>query len=149
MRKCHPKLIPCSGEHGIHEACCIRSPTFKAEFAPMAYQFSIWGTAVWEKKYAKLTKVERGFSTLKNPDVIGMSPGLYRMRGRIKMSVLIACMWVDHNLHLRMVDDERQRKGLPHLRSTPRRRRREQLEQAPTVPQPSSSPTEASRALPF
>ncbi|MGC1406573.1 MAG: hypothetical protein WA938_07525 [Candidatus Dormiibacterota bacterium] len=103
------------------------------------------GTAAWERKYAKRTTVERGFSTLKNPDVIGMSPGLYRMRGRLKMSVLIACMWVAHNLHLRMVDEERCRKGLPRLRST-RRRRSEQLEHALAAPQASSSPTEASRA---
>lgn len=146
MRKRDPKLMPCSGEHGLDEACCIKSATFKAEFAPTAYQFPIWGTPAWEKKYAKRTNVERGFSTLKNPDVIGMSPGLYRMRGRIKMSVLIACMWVAHNLHLRMVDDERQRKGLPRLRSTPRRRRREQLEQAQVAMQQSGSPAEASRA---
>jgi len=146
MRKCDPKLMPCSGEHGIDEACCIRSATFKADFAPLAYQYPIWGTPAWEKKYAKRTNVERGFSTLKNPDVIGMSPGLYRMRGRIKMSVLIACMWVAHNLHLRMVDDERQRKGLPRLRSTPRRRRREQLEQAQVAMQQSNSLAEASRA---
>jgi hypothetical protein len=112
----------------------------------MAYQSPIWGTAAWEKKYAKRTNVERGFSTLKNPDVIGMSPGLYRMRGRIKMSVLIACMWVAHNLHLRMVDEGRQRKGLPRLRSTPRRRRREQLEHAQVAMQQSNSPAEASRA---
>lgn len=45
--------------------------------------------------------------TLKNPDVIGMLPGLCRIRGLVKRSLLVACMFVAHNLHLRMVDEER------------------------------------------
>ena len=119
MRKHDPKLIACSGKHRSDQACCIKSATFKAKFAPLAYQYPIWGTPGWEKKYAKRTNVERGFSTLKNPDVIGLAPGLFRIRTLIKMSVLAACMFVAHNLHLRMVDEHRQSKGWPRLRRQP------------------------------
>jgi hypothetical protein len=108
MRKRDPKLLVCAGQHRDDDACCIRSATFKTKFAPLAYQFPVWGTPAWEEKCAKRTNVERGFSSLKNPAVIGLTPGLYRIRGRIKMSLPVACMWVAHNLHARMVDEERQ-----------------------------------------
>ncbi|HVC23024.1 MAG TPA: hypothetical protein VNH82_06320 [Candidatus Dormibacteraeota bacterium] len=121
MRKRDPKLATCSGAHGDNEACCIRSASFKAEYAPLTYQYPVWGTPEWEHRYNKRTNVERGFSTLKNPDVIGMMPGLYRIRGLIKMSLLVACMFVAHNLHLRVVDEERLVKGRPRLVRTPRR----------------------------
>jgi hypothetical protein len=123
MRKRDLKLAVCSGDHGDDEACCIRSGTFKSEFAPLTYQYPIWGTKDWAEKYAKRTNVERGFSTLKNPDVIGLAPGLYRIRGLVKMSLLVACLFVAHNLHLRMLDEERLDKGLPRRRGTRRRRR--------------------------
>jgi hypothetical protein len=123
MRKRDLKLAVCSGDHGDDEACCMRSGTFKSEFAPLAYQYPVWGTKEWAKKYAKRTNVERGFSTLKNPDVIGLAPGLYRIRGLVKMSILVVCMFVAHNLHLRMLDEERLAKGLPR-RSTSKRCRR-------------------------
>ncbi|MGH7609252.1 MAG: hypothetical protein ACREOD_04830 [Candidatus Dormibacteria bacterium] len=111
MRKFDPRLATCSGKHGLDEACCIRTAVFKSDYAPLAYQYPIWGSSEWEEKYAKRTNVERGFSTLKNPDVIGLAPGLYGMRGRIKMSLLVACMWVAHNLRLGMVDQARLAKG--------------------------------------
>jgi hypothetical protein len=62
------------------------------------------------------------------------------------MSVLMACMGVAHNLHLRMVDEERQRKGLLPLHSTPGGHRSDPREQAMTAIQQSISPTGASRA---
>ncbi|HUY56427.1 MAG TPA: hypothetical protein VMV12_01165 [Candidatus Micrarchaeaceae archaeon] len=138
--------MPCSGEHGLDEACCIKSATFKAEFAPTAYQFPIWGTPAWEKKYAKRTNVERGFSTLKNPNVIGLAPGLFRIRTLIKMSVLAACMFVAHNLHLRMVDEHRQSKGWPRLRRQPKPGRSPVPGPQVTVGPVSSPSTSPSRA---
>jgi hypothetical protein len=123
LRNYDPNLAVCPGRHGEDEACCIRSATFKVESAPLAYQYPIWGTPAWEEKYAKRTNVERGFSTLKNPDVIGLAPGLFRIRTLIKMSVLAACMFVAHNLHLRMVDDHRQAKGWPRRRRAQKRSR--------------------------
>jgi hypothetical protein len=145
MRKRDLKLAVCSGDHSDDQACCMRSGTFKSEFAPLSYQYPIWGAKDWAKKYAKRTNVERGFSTLKNPDVISSAPGLYRIRGLVKMSILVACMFVAHNLHLRMVDEERLAKGLPSRR-TPRRRRRA----VPVEAQPSAvsvaPPAEGSRA---
>jgi len=84
--------------------------------------------------------VERGFSSLKNPDVIGLTPGLSRMRGLVKMSILVACMWVAHNLHLRMVDEERQAKWLPRVPRASRRRRKAKPEKAPLVAVGASAP---------
>jgi hypothetical protein len=89
--------------------------------------------------------VERGFSTLKNPDVIGMTPGLYRIRGRIKMSLLVACMWVGHHLHLAMVDAARLAKGWSRPTQTPRRLRRVWLLEARPAKIPGAT-SEDSRA---
>lgn len=123
MRQRDPKLANCSGNHGEDEACCIRSATFKADSAPLTYQYPVWGTEDWEKRYNKRSNVERGFSTLKNPDVIGMTPGLYRIRGLVKMSLLVACMFAAHNLHLWMLDEERLAKGRPRILRTSKRER--------------------------
>ena len=81
----------------------------------ITYQYPVWGTEDWEKRYNKRSNVERGFSTLKNPDVIGMTPGLYRIRGLVKMSLLVACMFAAHNLHLWMLDEERLAKVRPRI----------------------------------
>jgi hypothetical protein len=123
MRQRDPKLATCSGNHGDDEACCIRSATFKADSAPLTYQYPVWGTEDWEKRYNKRSNVERGFSTLKNPDVIGLTPGLYRIRGLVKMSLLVACMFAAHNLHLWMLDEERLAKGRPRILRTSKRER--------------------------
>ena len=146
MRKRDPRLMPCTGQHGSDEACCIKSATFKTKFAPLAYQYPIWGTPEWEKKYAKRTNVERGFSTLKNPDVIGLAPGLFRIRRLVKVSMLAACMFVAHNLHLRMVDEHRQAKGWPRLRRTTSRRRRPLSRPGLVTQLVSHPPAQASRA---
>ena len=53
-------------------------------------------------QYAKRTNVERGYSTVKNPDVIGLNKGLFHMRGLPNFSLLVTCMWIAHNLYLRM-----------------------------------------------
>lgn len=146
MRKRDPKLAICGGGHGDNEACGIGSATFKSEVVPQTFQYPVWGTEAWAKKYAKRTNVERGFSSLKNPDVIGLTPGLYRMRGLVKMSILVACMWVAHNLHLRIVDEERQAKGLPRLPRASRRRPKAQPEQGLLMAVAASAPREVSRA---
>jgi hypothetical protein len=121
LRNYDPRLAVCPGRHGGDEACCIRSATFKSESAPLAYQYPIWGTPAWEEKYAKRTNVERGFSTLKNPDVVGLTPGLFRIRTLVKVSMLAACMFVAHNLLLRGVDEHHRAKGWIR---PPRRQRR-------------------------
>lgn len=131
MRRPYQPFEACSGEHRDDEACCIRSATFKAKFAKEAFQYPVWGTPDWGDTFAKRSNVERGFSSLKNPDVIGLSPGLYRVRGRVKMSLLVDCMFAAHNLHLRMLDDDRRAKGLPRLSQSPRRRRGRKLHLAP------------------
>ncbi|HUY57523.1 MAG TPA: transposase [Candidatus Micrarchaeaceae archaeon] len=102
MRSRDLTLIPCSGDHGLDEGCCIKTATFKAAFAPQSFQTPIWGTPEWEAKYAKRTNVERGYSTVKNPDVIGLNKGLFHMRGLPNFSLLVTCMWIAHNLYLRM-----------------------------------------------
>lgn len=102
MRSRDKTLIPCPGDHGLDEACCLKTATFKAAFAPQSYQTPIWGTPDWEAKYAKRTNVERGYSTIKNPAVIGLNKGLFHMRGLPNFSLLVSCMWIAHNLYLRM-----------------------------------------------
>ena len=41
MRKRDLRLEVCSGQHGDEEACCIRSATFKAEFADKVFQYPV------------------------------------------------------------------------------------------------------------
>ena len=48
---------------------------------------------------------------------------MYRIRGLVKMSLLVACMFVAHNLHLRMVDEERRAKGRQRILRTLKRER--------------------------
>jgi hypothetical protein len=146
-RNYDPELAVCPGDHGDDEACCIRSATFKVESAPLAYQYPIWGTPAWEEKYAKRTNVERGFSTLKNPDVVGFRPGLFRIRTLVKVSMLVACMFVAHNLLLRKLDEGRRAKGW--IRPARRQRRTQSAvpgPQATAGPMTSSPPAAPSRA---
>ena len=59
-----------------------------------------WGTPEWEEKYAKRTNVERGFSSFKNPDVIGMTKGQFHYRHVPNVALLATLMWGAHNLHI-------------------------------------------------
>lgn len=102
MRRRDPRLVVCDGNHADDEACCIKTATLNAEEVPSIFQFPFWGTPEWEAKYAKRTNVERGYSTIKNPDVIGLNKGLFHMRGLPNFSLLVTCMWIAHNLYLRM-----------------------------------------------
>ncbi|HVC39076.1 MAG TPA: hypothetical protein VNH20_03750 [Candidatus Dormibacteraeota bacterium] len=102
MRSRDRTLVACAGEHGDDEACCLKTATFKAAYAPLTHQYPIWGTKDWETAYAKRSNVERGYSTFKNPDVIGLTKGLFHMRGLPSFSLLAACMWVANNLYLRL-----------------------------------------------
>jgi hypothetical protein len=100
MRRRDPRLAVCDGNHGDDEACCIKTATLKAEELPSIYQYPFWGTPEWEEKYAKRTNVERGFSTFKNPDVIGMTKGQFHYRHIPNVSLLVTLMWGAHNLHI-------------------------------------------------
>ena len=100
MRRRDPRLAACDGNHGDDEACCIKTATLKAEELPSIFQYPFWGTPEWEEKYAKRTNVERGFSTFKNPDVIGMTKGQFHYRHIPNVSLLVTFMWGAHNLHI-------------------------------------------------
>ncbi len=100
MRRRDPGLPVCDGQHGDDEACCIQTATLKAEEIPSIFQFPFWGTPEWEEKYALRTNVERGFSSLKNPDVIGLTKGQYHYRHIPNVSLLVTLMWGAHNLRL-------------------------------------------------
>lgn len=101
MRRRDPGLPVCDGQHGDDEACCSRTATLKAEEIPSIFQFPFWGTPEWEKKYLLRTNVERGFSSLKNPDVIGLTKGQFHYR-HPNVSLLVTLMWGAHNLRLRL-----------------------------------------------
>ena len=100
MRRRDPRLAVCDGNHGYDEACCINAATLKAEEIPSIFQFPFWGTPEWEEKYAKRTNVERGFSSFKNPDVIGMTKGQFHYRHVPNVALLTTFMWGAHNLHI-------------------------------------------------
>ncbi len=100
MRRRDPSLPVCDGNHGDDEACCIKTATLKAEEVRSIFQFPFWGTPEWEEKYAKRTNVERGFSSLKNPDVIGLTKGQFHYRHIPNLSLLVTFMWGAHNLHI-------------------------------------------------
>ena len=44
--------------------------------------------------------MERGFSSFKNPDVIGMTKGQFHYRHIPNLSLLVTFMWGAHNLHI-------------------------------------------------
>jgi len=106
MRRRDPGLPVCDGSHGADEACCIKTATLNAEDAPSIFQFPFWGTPEWEEKYAKRTNVERGFSSLKNPDVIGLTKGQFHYRHIPNLALLVTFMWGAHNLHLWLKREE-------------------------------------------
>ncbi|MGC2191909.1 MAG: hypothetical protein WA751_06220 [Candidatus Dormiibacterota bacterium] len=125
MRRRDPRLAVCDGCHGDDEACCIATATLKAEEIPSIYQFPFWGTPDWEEKYAKRTNVERGFSSLKNPDVIGLTKGQFHLRHIPNMSLLVTLMWGAHNMRLQMTRArDLAREGAALLRKQQRRPRR-------------------------
>lgn len=135
MRHRDKSLVSCSGDHGPDEACCLKTATFKAAYAPQSYQTPVWGTAEWEEMYAKRSNVERGYSTLKNPDVIGLTKGLFHMRGLPNVSLLVACLRVAHNLHLRLAAQRKLEKIQRIItRGTRKRRRRYQTPILTAVP---------------
>lgn len=121
-------------DHSDNEACCIRTATFKSSYAPLAFQGVTWGTPDWGIKFAERTNVERGFSTLKNPDVIGLAKGLYHMRGLPNFSVLSTCMWIAHNLYLRM--NEQDKLALNERRMVRAMRRHRRHNQVPLLMEP-------------
>jgi hypothetical protein len=127
MRNRDRSLIAGTGKHDDDKACCLKTVTFKAAYAPQSYQTPIWGTLEWEAKYAKRTNVERGYSTVKNPDVIGLKRGLFHMRGLPSFSLLVTCAWIAHNLYLRLkaLDaDVKAQRVVAHTRRKHRRRNR-------------------------
>jgi hypothetical protein len=125
MRGFDKSLVPCPGNHGLDEACCLKTATFKAAYAPLSYQTPNWGTKEWEEIYAKRSNVERGYSTLKNPDVIGLTKGMFHMRGLPNFSLLVTCMWIAHNLYLRLMTQTKltkSQRAVTRARRTHRRR---------------------------
>ena len=120
MRRRDPRLAACDGNHGDHEACCIKAVTLKAKEVPTIFQFPFWGTPEWEEKYKQRTNVERGYSSFKNPDVIGMSKGQFHYRHLPNVSLLVTFMWAAHNLHIWL---KREREAARAAAAALRRRR--------------------------
>jgi hypothetical protein len=100
MRRRDPRLAVCDGNHGGDEAYCINGATLKADEIPSIFPFPFWGTPEWEEKHAKRTNVDRGFSSFKNPDVIGMTKGQFHHRHLPNVALLATFMWGAHNLHI-------------------------------------------------
>jgi len=53
----------------------------------------------WQQEYAKRSSVERGYSMLKNPDLIQMKNKAIRLRGRTKFAIVVALACAAVNLH--------------------------------------------------
>jgi hypothetical protein len=100
MRNRDKSLAVCSGEHREDEGCCLRNGTWKAEFAPWTFQYPVYGSPDWTKKYGRRSAIERKFSQVKNSDVIGLRPGSFRLRGVTSMTILFTVAAVTHNLRL-------------------------------------------------
>ena len=68
----------------------------------------LWLRLLWDlapphldtEGYAKRTNVERGFSSFKNPDVIGLTKGQFHLRHIPNLALLVTFMWGAHNLHI-------------------------------------------------
>ena len=52
------------------------------------------------KQFAKRSAIERKFSQMKNPNVIGLRPGSFRLRGLTSMTLLATMAAVAHNIRL-------------------------------------------------
>ncbi len=119
MRGRDPKLAVCEGNHnGYDEACCLKTGTFRAEYAPMGYQHPAWGTKAWRQEYARRSGVERSYNLFKSQNVIGMTKEHFQLRGAINVALLSLVGWVSVNLHLRHLD----REAAAHPPKVPRHR---------------------------
>lgn len=146
MRIFDRSLVPCPGDHGLDAACCLKTATFKAAYAPQSYQTPAWGTPEWEEIYSKRSNVERGYSTLKNPDVIGLTRGLFHMRGLPNFSLLVTCMWIAHNLYLRLKTQTTVAKAQRALGRATRKRRCGNQAPVLAAPNPPANPVPSVRA---
>jgi len=100
MRNRDKSLAVCPGEHREDEGCCLRNGTWKAEFAPWTFQYPVYGSSAWVKQFAKRSAIERKFSQMKNPNVIGLRPGSFRLRGLTSMTLLATIAAVAQNIRL-------------------------------------------------
>lgn len=118
MNNRDPKLAVCDGKHGDDEACCIKTATFKSKYAPMGFQYPVWGTKGWRAEYGRRSGVERSYNLFKNKNVAGMTKEHFQLRGQMNVSLLAALAWVGVNLRLRQLDREEAPRppGIPRSR---------------------------------
>jgi len=100
MRNRDLSLATCPGDHGKHEACCLTSLVWEASRAPITWQNPPRGSSKWQQEYAKRSSVERGYSMLKNPDLIQLKNKAIRLRGRKKFAIVVALACAAVNLRL-------------------------------------------------
>ena len=93
-------LATCPGDHGPDQACGLKTLVWDAARAPITWQNPSWGSRKWQREYAKRSSVERGYSMLKNPDLIQMQNKAIRLRGRTKFGIVVALACAAVNLHL-------------------------------------------------
>lgn len=107
MERRDKRLAVCEGNHGLDEACCIRTATFKAKYAPMAYQFPLWKSEDWTKLYNRRTAIENSYSIFKSDDGEAMTVGRFKLKGLVNVTLLSLVGWVAVNLHRRRLERER------------------------------------------
>ena len=100
MRLRDVALATCPGKHAPEEACGLKTIVWDASRSPITWQNPPWGSRKWQREYAKRSAVERGYSLLKNPDVIQLKNKSIKLRGRMKVAVIVALACAAVNLHL-------------------------------------------------
>lgn len=111
MRARDTSLATCGGDHAADEACGLTTLIWDASRAPITWQHPHWGSPAWQREYAKRSSVERGYSLLKNPDVIQLKEKAIRLRGRTKFALVVALACAAVNLHLASLPEGQPARG--------------------------------------
>lgn len=109
-------LTTCPGEHGPDEACALSTLVWEAGRAPTSWQVPQRGSRKWRAKYAERSSVERGYSLVKNPDLINLKNKAIHLRGSVKFTAVVALAYAATNLHLSRLPASRtkiQRTAIP------------------------------------
>lgn len=107
MRTRDPGLATCPGEHGADEACALSTLVWGAERAPMSWQVPQRGSHQWRAKYKERSSVERGYSLVKNPDLINLKDKAIHLHGSVKFTAVVALAYAATNLHLARLPSSR------------------------------------------
>jgi hypothetical protein len=104
----------------LHSVCDSKFRTFSAAELPLS-QRHLHGSTAWRKSYARRNEVERLFSNTKDQTSENLRHGSIRVRGIVKMGLLVALSLASTNRRLAASYDRRQPEPPKRGRGRPRK----------------------------